>query len=109
MLLPGGNHAGSFFHIDLPLSDRFKLFLNGYCIFRLAMKQEFHPTLPITAVERDAGAAFDGKTILCASHAVASQQNCSYQHVSPKQFPITTPFLKTRKDASGKEGAIIYD
>ncbi|MDN2696212.1 hypothetical protein O0882_07785 [Janthinobacterium sp. SUN073] len=70
-----------FFHIDQHVSDRFNLFLNGYGIFYLVAKQEFHPPLPITAVEADAGAAFE-------------------------QLPIETPFLKTRNDASGKEGRL---
>jgi hypothetical protein len=76
---PGG--ISLFFHIDQHVSDRFNLFLNGYCIFHLVAKQEFHPRLPITTVEGDAGAAFE-------------------------QLPIETPFLNTRKDASGKEGRL---
>ncbi|MDN2716747.1 hypothetical protein [Janthinobacterium sp. SUN120] len=95
----------NFCHIDQHLSHRFNLILHGCGIFHLVAKQEFH-RLSIAAVEPDAGAAFDGKTMLCASHAMASQQDFSYQHVSLRKFPIETPFPNPRKDASGKEGRL---
>ncbi|MDN2704337.1 hypothetical protein O0881_20365 [Janthinobacterium sp. SUN100] len=98
----------NFCHIDQHLSHRFNLILHGCGIFHLVAKQEFHRR-PIAAVEPDAEAAFDGRAMLCARHAMASQQDFSYQHVSLRKFPNRDAFPESAQGGKRKRGAIIYD